>query len=139
MILPLFVFMTLTCANNTFTTKFIIPSGFYLLGEAGGKLLPQTLQLPPPPPQIFATSSTFYIVVEVGPTLVSRMPQLLHHMGRGTPSSPCVLPYLHLNTDSFSPKFQILDRTLTVQTVYIYKLTVLKVYNIYNSVLKLGY
>ena len=84
-------------------------AGFYLLGEAGGKLLPQTLQLPP---QIFATSSTFYIVVEVGPTLVSRMPQLLHHMGRGTPSSPCVLPYLRLNTDSFSPKFQILDRTL---------------------------
>ena len=84
-------------------------TGFYLLGEAGGKLLPQTLQLPP---QIFVTSSTFYIVVEVGPTLVSRMPQLLHHMGRSTPSSPCVLPYLRLNTDSFSPKFQILYRTL---------------------------
>ena len=83
-------------------------------GGGRGEASPPNTPASPPPPPIFVTSSTFYIVIEVGPTLVSRTPQLLHHMGRGTPSSPCILPYLRLNTDSFSPKFQILDRTLII-------------------------
>ena len=47
-----------------------------VLSTGGGRGEASPPNTPASPPQTFVTSSTFYIVVEVGPTLVSRTPQL---------------------------------------------------------------
>ena len=110
---------------SCFLVATVLKAGFYLLG--GGKILPQTLQLPPQNFCQLNLTKSYSVLAKnlsaipqlLGPQNCLRMPQnhskIQKHSGGACPQTPlenCGLWVQPPSTITFPPKPKILDRTL---------------------------